>query len=127
MKCLECGKPEVQCRGMCPSCYTRWRRAGKPPVRFDYKPPAEKFDKDCKNGTVAAMLENRVSHLDIARRYGIAEATARKYMQKNDLITVNSEKVKKKDRKTTFYTPAQMIALAMPWVRGETPKYYRPK
>ena len=125
MKCLECGKNEIHCRGMCNCCYTRWKRAGKPPTRFDYKTPVERYRIDCQNGVVLGLLAGKKSHLDIARKYGISEQTARKYMVHYKLIVVNGKSVKKKDRKGTFYTPAQMLALAMPWVKNsERTTYY---
>jgi hypothetical protein len=41
------------------------------------------------------------------------------------LIVPNAKGTKKKDRKVTFYTPAQMLALAMPWVsKSEQTTYY---
>jgi hypothetical protein len=125
MKCLECEKHEIHCKGMCNACYTRWQRAGRPPVRFDYKTPVEKFRKDCQNGIVLGMLAGKTTHLNIARKYGISEETARKYMVHYKLITTNARSTKKKDRKVTFYTPAQMLALAMPWVKNsERTTYY---
>lgn len=125
MKCLECEKHEIHCRGMCNACYTRWKRAGKPPTRFDYKTPIERYRIDCQNGVVLGLLASKKSHLDIARKYGISEQTARKYMVHYKLIVVNGKSVKKKDRKGTFYTPAQMLALAMPWVKSsERTTYY---
>lgn len=127
MICQQCKKDKgIHCKGLCNACYTRWRRDGRPALRFDYKSPIEKFEADCSNGVVLGMLVQKVTHLDIARRYGIAESTARKYMEKNKLIVINAKKTKKKDRKSTFYTPAQMIALASPWVKSETPRYYLP-
>lgn len=125
MKCLECGKHEIHCKGFCNACYTRWQRAGRPPVRFDYKTPVEKFRKDCQNSVVLGLLAAKTTHLNIARKYGISEETARKYMVHYKLITTNAKGTKKKDRKVTFYTPAQMLALAMPWVsKSEQKTYY---
>jgi hypothetical protein len=124
MKCLECGKPEVQSKGMCPACYTRWRRAGRPPTRFDYKPPVEKFRIDCQNGKVLGLLAMKMTHLDIARKYGMSEATVRKYMVHYGLIDPKARSIKKKDREGIFYEPSKMLALAMPWVKNETPRYH---
>lgn len=125
MKCMECGEDKgIQCRGMCSGCYTRWKRAGKPPTRFDYRTPIERYRTDCQNGIVLGMLAGKVTHLGIARKYGISEHTARKYMVHYKLIVPNAKGTKKKDRKVTFYTPAQMIALALPWVKNETPRYH---
>lgn len=126
MKCLECGKPQVHCRGMCDGCYSRWRRAGKPVLSFSTKTPIEKFEKDCVTGKVAALVEQKMPHLDIARRYSIAESTARKYMAKYNIISIKQKSAKKRDRKGTFYDDAKMLALATPWVKNETPRYYFP-
>jgi hypothetical protein len=94
-------------------------------VRFDYKTPVEKFRKDCQNSVVLGLLAAKTTHLNIARKYGISEETARKYMVHYKLITTNAKGTKKKDRKVTFYTPAQMLALAMPWVsKSEQTTYY---
>ena len=125
MKCMECGLEKgIHCRGMCAGCYTRWKRAGKPPTRFDYRTPVEKFKKDCDNGIVLGLLAAKKSHLDIARKYGIAESTARKHMEIHGLIVINEKSVKKKDRKGTFYDPARMLALAMPWVNNSSRASY---
>jgi hypothetical protein len=125
MKCLECGKPEVQSKGMCPACYTRWRRAGRPPTRFDYKSPVERYRIDCENGKVLGLLACKMTHLDIARKYGIAEQTARRYMVHYKLIDPKARSIKKKNRGRPFYDPAKMIALARPWVsNSERASYY---
>jgi hypothetical protein len=125
MKCLECGKPEVQSKGMCPACYTRWRRAGRPPTRFDYKSPVERYRIDCENGKVLGFLAMKMTHLDIARKYGIAEQTARRYMVHYKLIDPKAKSIKKKNRVGTFYDAAKMIALARPWVtKSERASYY---
>jgi len=124
MKCLECEKREIHCRGMCNACYTRWKRAGKPPTRFDYKTPIERYRIDCKNGIILGLLAGKMTHLSIARKYGISEQTARKYMVHYKLIKTNAKGTKKKDRETTFYTPAQMLALAMPWVNSSEHRTY---
>ena len=125
MKCLECGKPEVQSKGMCPACYTRWRRAGRPPTRFDYKSPVERYRIDCQNGKVLGLLAGKMTHLDIARKYGIAEQTARRYMVHYKLIDPKARSIKKKDRNRTFYEPSKKLALAMPWVsKSDRRTYY---
>ena len=125
MKCLECGKPEVQSKGMCTACYTRWRRAGRPPTRFDYKSPVERYRIDCQNGKVLGLLATKTTHLDIARKYGIAEQTARRYMVHYKLIDPKAKSAKKKDRNGTFYEPSKMMALARPWVsKSERASYY---
>jgi hypothetical protein len=71
------------------------------------------------------MIAQKMTHLDIARRYGIAESTARKYMEKHGVIVIKAKKTKKKDRShNIFYDDARMLALALPWVKNETPRYY---
>ena len=127
MICNECKRDRgIHCKGLCNACYTRWRRSGKPALSFDYKSPVDRFEADCRNPIVANLVAQKMAHLDIARRYGISEATARKYMEKHGIIAVKSKKTKKKDRQTGRYSEAQMIALASPWVKNETPRYYFP-
>ena len=125
MKCLECGKHEIHCKGMCNGCYTRWQRKGRPPVRFDYKTPVEKFRIDCQNGKVLGLLAGKMTHLNIARKYGMSEATVRKYMVHYGLISPKAKSGKKKDQTGTFYEPSKKLALAMPWVsKSDRVSYY---
>lgn len=125
MKCLECTKHEIHCKGMCNACYTRWQRKGRPPVRFDYKTPVEKFRIDCQNGKVLGLLAGKMTHLNIARKYGMSEATVRKYMVHYNLIEPKAKSGKKKDQDRIFYEPSKMIALAMPWVsKSDRSSYY---
>jgi hypothetical protein len=128
MICSQCKKDRgIHCRGMCNACYTKWRRSGKPALSFDYKSPSDKFEADCRNGVVSGMIVQKMTHLDIARRYGIAESTARKYMEKHGVIVIKAKKTKKKDRShNIFYDESRMLALASPWVKNETPRYYLP-
>ena len=126
MKCLQCDKHEIHCRGMCNACYTRWKRAGKPPTRFDYKTPVERYRIDCQNNTVLGLLAGKMTHLNIARKYGISEHTARKYMVHYGLIHPQAKSIKKKDRQTPRQSPAKKMAVSMAWVKNETPRYYLP-
>jgi hypothetical protein len=67
----------------------------------------------------------KMTHLDIARKYGIAEQTARRYMVHYKLIDPKARSIKKKNRVGTFYDAAKMIALARPWVtKSERASYY---
>lgn len=125
MKCLECGKHEIHCKGFCNACYTRWQRAGRPPVRFDYKSPVEKFRIDCQNGKVLGLLAKKMTYLNIARHYGMSEATVSKYMIHYGLVQSKSKSPKKKQQDGIFYEPSKMLALAMPWVsKSERASYY---
>lgn len=128
MKCLMCKKDKhLHCRGMCPSCYTKWKRAGKPELDFDFRTPVERFKIDCDNGAVELLLEKKVPHSEIARKYNIAEATARKHMELHGIIVIKQKANEKSVSDDNFYSPEQMIALAMPWVKNETPRYYIPR
>ena len=126
MKCMECRKDKrIHCKGLCNACYTKWRRSGRPSLSFNYKSPSDKFESDCRNGVVSGMIVQKMTHLDIARRYDIAESTARKYMEKHGIIIIKAKKTKKKDRLNgVFYDDARMLALASPWVKNETPRYH---
>lgn len=126
MKCLECGKHEIHCKGFCNACYTRWQRAGRPPVRFDYKSPVERYRADCQNGIVLGLLAGKVTHLNIARKYGISENTARRYMVHYGLIDSNAKSAKKNENKKLLQSPAKKMAVSMAWVKNETPKYHLP-
>ena len=122
-KCKECNeiKP-IQCRHMCHACYTAWLNAGRPPMRFNTLTATEGFEKDCKNGTVLALLASGMPQYEIARKYGVTDMTARKYMQKHKIIPVRHRRHSK--GKELIYEPAKMIALARPWVKHETDRYY---
>lgn len=123
--CKNCGKEkDIQSRGMCYQCYVAWLNAGKPPMRFDTRTSAEKFDKDCENGTVLGLLASGMPQYEIARSYGVTDMTARKYMQKHKIIPIRHRRFAKAE--TLVYDPAKLIALARPWVKNETPRYYFP-
>jgi predicted transcriptional regulator len=99
-----------------------------PKLSFDIRTFVEKFDDACKDGTVAKKLAEGMTQLDIGREYRVAEATVRKYLQAHEIIQVRSRRVSKKMKFDcdNMYDDHKKLALAMPWVQNETPRYYFP-
>jgi hypothetical protein len=111
---------------MCNTCYKKWLEVGKPDLPWDTRRPVDKFRDACKDGRVKADLDKGLRPLDLSLKWHVSQQSVYKCLKDVGILVANPRDTNKKLPREIELTPAQRIALTMPWVKNETPRYYLP-
>lgn len=118
--CKKCESREVWEDGYCMRCYAEIARK--------IMKPSEKIKMLVEDGTLQEMLDMDLTIQEIAMSIKISASVIQRAIAKYDLKFSKPAKCKpKKDKLVEIkLSPAQKIALATPWVKSSTDRYYYP-
>lgn len=83
---------------------------------------AKRFQAACESGEAKAILDSGISQENLAKKFGVTDSTARKWLRHYGVIEYKTRRVVV--RHAVEYSDAQVIALATPWTNAPDCDYY---